>query len=119
MALQVHSTVAANAAVGALLKFVQNKGAVQGPCDCTYYQNKIIKLEEKIQKLDPSTPQQKKYKQYLKDLGNSDEQIDANIEDLKDFFKQTFSQEAEVLQISKLKGKKPELDINMKISTEK
>ena len=72
-------------------------------------------MEEKIQKLDPSTPQQKKYKQYLKDLGNSDEQIDANIEDLKDFFKQTFSQEAEVLQISKLKGKKPELDINMKI----
>jgi len=115
MALQVHSTVAANAAVGALLKFVQNKGAVQGPCDCTYYQNKIIKLEEKIQKLDPSTPQQKKYKQYLKDLGKSDEEIDANIEDLKDFFKQTFSQEAEVLQISKLKGKKPELDINMKI----
>jgi len=115
MALQVHSTVAANAAVGALLKFVQNKGAVQGPCDCTYYQNKIIKLEEKIQKLDPSTPQQKKYKQYLKDLGNSDEQIDANIEDLKDFFKQTFSQEPEQQQISKLKGKMPKLDINMKI----
>jgi hypothetical protein len=116
MALQVHSTVAANAAVGALLKFVQNKGAVQGPCDCKYYENKIIKLEEKIQKLDPSTPQQKKYKQYLKeDLKKSDEEIDANIEDLKDFFKQTFSQEAEVLQISKLKGKMPELDINMKI----
>jgi hypothetical protein len=115
MALQVHSTVAANAAVGALLKFVQNKGAVQGPCDCTYYQNKIIKLEEKIQKLDPSTPQQKKYKQYLKDLGNSDEKIDVNIEDLKDFFKQTFSQEKESQQISKLKGKMPELDINMKI----
>jgi hypothetical protein len=115
MALQVHSTVAANAAVGALLKFVQNKGAVQGPCDCTYYQNKITKLEEKIQKLDPSTPQQKKYKQYLKDLGNSDEQIDVNIEDLKDFFKQTFSQEPEQQQISKLKGKMPKLDINMKI----
>lgn len=115
MALQVHSTVAANAAVGALLKFVQNKGAVQGPCDCTYYQNKITKLEEKIQKLDPSTPQQKKYKQYLKDLGNSDEKIDVNIEDLKDFFKQTFSQEKESQQISKLKGKMPELDINMKI----
>ena len=72
MALQVHSTVAANAAVGALLKFVQNKGAVQGPCDCTYYQNKITILEEKIQKLDPSTPQQKKFKNYLKDLKKSD-----------------------------------------------
>ena len=111
MALQVHSTVAANAAVGALLKFVQNKGAVQGPCDCTYYQNKITKLEEKIQKLDPSTPQQKKYKSYLKDLRKSDEEIDANIDDLKDFFKQTFSQEPELQQISKLKDK----EINMKI----
>ena len=111
MALQVHSTVAANAAVGALLKFVQNKGAVQGPCDCTYYQNKITKLEEKIQKLDPSTPQQNNYKSYLKDLRKSDEEIDANIDDLKDFFKQTFSQEPELQQISKLKDK----EINMKI----
>ena len=115
MALQVHSTVAANAAVGALLKFVQNKGAVQGPCgcDCTNLQTKITKLEEKIQKLDPSTPQQKKYKNYLKDLKISDDQIDAIIEDLKDFFKQTFSQEPELQQISKLKDKK--LEIYMKI----
>jgi hypothetical protein len=111
MALQVHSTVAANAAVGALLKFVQNKGAVQGPCDCTYYQNKITKLEEKIQKLDPSTPQQKKFKNYLKDLGKSDKEIDADIDDLKDFFKQTFSQEPEEQQKAKLKDEK----INMKI----
>ena len=114
MALQVHSTVAANAAVGALLKFVQNKGAVQGPCDCTYYQNKITKLEEKIQKLDPSTPQQKKFKNYLKDLKKSDKEIDTTIEDLKDFFKQTFSQDHEERQISKLKDKFSK-EIDMKI----
>lgn len=118
MALQVHSTVAANAAVGALLKFVQNKGAVQGPCDCTYYQNKITKLEEKIQKLDPSTPQQKKFKNYLKDLGKSDKEIDATIEELKDFFKQTFSQDHEERQILKLNAAKlnaKKLEIDMKI----